>query len=461
MTDDVRTAAQAAFSESEVSGDDRESSLKKKENRVRLWGFVKAATDNLMHPRIMIIGGDDRTLQLNWPHNWKVSHYDAAARNLEAALRGGGTDLVLLLTRWAPRAARKLVDKALPPGVPMLQWDGTPVRFVQEVNKLSGREDVPAEFNWPPQVLKAKTVKELLRALLSVLDMVSPDTHPCVENMIILCRGMREAVPVLRPLNDEKLEDMVRGAWAAIQYAEHAKEVAKEVAKEKAKLLAEEEVAKPKRFKPEDVKAAALATPAHPEDPGSEPHTIVEETVSPKKPKDPEFENAYKAVGALVSDSKRKDAWTKDELEMLIAAWEEARSDADALLGNLRTLGSKRSVTSILFQIQRVASVVGLKVPQAVIDRLRDLSLDDRKKSTLGIVEFIERKAGSTGLGDADVQEAREKMWNESFAAPGALTTGSADKFRALVAYVVQGVELGLETKDMAFDKIAALVKRA
>jgi hypothetical protein len=182
--------------------------------------------------------------------------------------------------------------------------------------------------------------------------------------------------------------------------------------------------------------------------------------VSPKKPKDPEFENAYKAVGALVSDSKRKDAWTKDELEMLIAAWEEARSDADALLGNLRTLGSKRSVTSILFQIQRVASVVGLKVPQSVIDRLRDLSLDDRKKSTLGIVEFIERKAGSTGL-PPEVEEAREKMWNESFAAPGALTTGSADKFRALVAHVVQGVELGLETKDVAFDKIAALVKRA
>lgn len=430
---DLKGAAQSAFTDSEQAAEEQRRD--EKDDKVTLARIVDGATKNVVRPKVMLVGGDDRLLQLNWPHSWRVSHYRADARNLDDTLRTGSADLIVVFTRWTPRTLRRSIEKAMKPasGAGMF-YTGTPTSFVAEVNKLFQR-DVPPALPYPPFILKAKNVKALLRVMLPN----APEGYATPEAILRMCRGMKDAVPALRAVPEEKFEEVVLSNLAAIVKADIMK-------------IEEEQ-----RRQEEEARRA---------EPKAKPEPPKEEPVLPKEtPKDPEVSAMYAAVGALAADTKRKDAWTKEELEYLIGAWEECADDADILLENMRALGSKRSVTGILFQLQRVASSVpGVKVPSAVIDRLKELSVPDRKKSSLHIAELVERPKGSTAVttpAEPQWTEAdRERMWNQSFAPRSSLVQPApADRFRALAAHIVQGVELGLETKEQAFDRIAALVR--
>lgn len=436
MTEELKDAAQSVFADAEpgVKPARRQTGKEFAADTPVLKRMIEEATRSVIRPRVLLIGGDARCLQLNWPTSWKVTHYRADARNLEEPLRAGAADLAVVFTRWTPRPLRKHIDKYACRSMPMVLCNSTPAAFVKICNEVEGRPDARVDIPYPPGILKAKSIRELLRAMIPHLDLLDVDAPP-VEKLLILCRGMAHTVPALQAYDGlDKIEEAVRSTYAAILKAESVKLATKVEAAAREEMLArqaEEAATQPMQSAPAE-----------------------EKPMPPKKATDPEVEAMYAAVGALAADTKRKDAWTKDELEMLIAAWQECAADADILLENMRTLGSKRTATSVMFQLQRVASSVpGVKVSPALIDRLKELSVADRKKSTLGIVEFVEKQKGTPAATTPQWTEADTRMWTDP-------PPVQIDKLQALVEYIVQGVALGLDTKEQAFDKIAKLVKR-
>jgi hypothetical protein len=153
-------------------------------------------------------------------------------------------------------------------------------------------------------------------------------------------------------------------------------------------------------------------------------------------------------LAELMSSAKRSDSWTRDELEALVCAFQECGDDADVLVGNCRTLGLKRSVTAIHFQLMRAMSLLGVPVPEKVVRRLKILGQADRKESTLDIVEVITKAKGSTAIVVPPPQSEPE------------VSSGKSDHLRTLVEYEVLGVRIGKQTKEQAFDAIALLVRR-
>lgn len=161
-------------------------------------------------------------------------------------------------------------------------------------------------------------------------------------------------------------------------------------------------------------------------------------------------------IDALFTGAK-VTSWSREELESLCLAYDESGVDADKLIATYRKLGGTRTNTSVWFMIQKVAAMASRPLDKKFEQQMRKLTKDDRKKREVFVVEHRESKN----------DQIRQEAVNMAQTTPAPAKTAPAasllkgdDLFKKLIEYEILGVELGLKSKEDAYDNIVKLVRK-
>lgn len=401
--------------------------------------------------RVLLVGGDNRVAAAGWPERWVVTHRMPSEKSYFSALKTAAYDCVISFDRWQSKEGRAALRTCKLPSHVWLRGVGDCVKLMNtllEANIKNTIEDVP------PSIYKAKSVRELLRVAQPSIE----KGHVTIEEFIKLAAVYvkRDLVLCLRGKTVEQARELLWSTWRSIE------EQDRQVAEERERKLQE--------------RATPPATPT----------PVVQESVVTKKeqhapPKKAEAPPELRAIESI-ANNKRSDSWGHEELENLITAWDDCEGDADRLVENFKILNEPRvrTASSVLFALQRILLASGKPLPEKTFKRLKELALADRSKKSLAILELIE-KQGDTTLTTHNTSQKRrgrpptpclippapeqrvrpnpEPADDELLEDPSLGNINAPEvKMRALVAYEIAGVRLGVKTERQALAAIALLV---